>query len=638
MSGLTANYNNYSAIELEKALQSWVEPYPKPIILNHDLNSEPIGRVIAAKMDKEVDGAPYVRLQVAITDPLAAQKISDKRYLTGSVGGRAGKAVCSISGEDLAAESTDGRPKPVKYKRGQVYKGKLAFVDMQDISFKEYSFVNQPADQRSSVRASKSIDGATPITDSDNWTAKSTAFILHMDKEDIVSVEENESILKNMKKKESRPLYLHLKGAFLTALAFQESETANADNSPLLSEKTIDNEENLKMDQTTNNDDILAAVENLSQDLSAINAAPVAEETQVEESVVVEESAPAEESVVVEEAVNTEVASALQNVLDHTVVFYYSAHRAHWNVEGDDFVQYHDLFSNIYEDANGAIDALAENIRKVQAMPTSLTSSIMNASFKDDSTSKDAMVLAADLLSKNDMLNQAILSAFTTANASNEQGIANFLAERDDMHKKWAWQLRASLNMENDMEAKESWNITTNGSEAIAEATEEPTEEVVDSVNPEVAPEAGEQEEPKAELTEEPKAAEQDVNDDKLQVLQEENAKLREALHRTLVERVVDTKISLGVEAVEEREQLINDHVTRSAGSLADSLRDLAKMPVAKKSAQKLNETAIVENDIVFEKEDNVVVEDEEVTTAPKAKVNTVEELFVDAFMGRRKL
>ena len=86
MSGLTANYNNYSAAELEKALQSWVEPYPKPIILNHDLNSEPIGRVMAAKMDKEQDGSPYVRLQVAITDPVAIQKVLDKRYLTGSVG------------------------------------------------------------------------------------------------------------------------------------------------------------------------------------------------------------------------------------------------------------------------------------------------------------------------------------------------------------------------------------------------------------------------------------------------------------------------------------------------------------------------------------------------------------------------
>src|SRR6056300_935557 len=79
--GLTANYNNYSAQELEKALESWVEPYPKPIILNHDLSTEPIGRVIAAKMDKESDGSAFVRLQVAITDPVAAQKVMDKRYL-----------------------------------------------------------------------------------------------------------------------------------------------------------------------------------------------------------------------------------------------------------------------------------------------------------------------------------------------------------------------------------------------------------------------------------------------------------------------------------------------------------------------------------------------------------------------------
>ena len=34
--------------------------------------------------------------------------------------------------------------------------------------------------------------------------------------------------------------------------------------------------------------------------------------------------------------------------------------------------------------------------------------------------------------------------AFASANKANEQGIANFLAERDDMHKKWRWQLTAS--------------------------------------------------------------------------------------------------------------------------------------------------------------------------------------------------
>ena len=582
-------------------------------------------------MDKEADGSPYIRLQIAVTDPQAAQKISDQRYLTGSVGGRAGRAICSISGEDLAAETADGRPKPVKYKRGQVYKGKLAFADMQDISFKEYSFVNQPADQRSSVRSSKIIDGSTPINDSDTWTAKSTAFILHMDKEDITTVEENESIFKNLKKKESRPLYLHLKGSFLTALAFQESETAKADDTSLLSRKMIiDNEENLSMDETIQGEDVLAAVENLSQDLSTIAAS----------SVETEETVELEEAVQVEEADATSLAASLQRVLNDTIVFYFAAHRAHWNVEGEDFTEFHQLFSMIYEDAIGSVDDIAENMRRLQAFPATLTESVMSSSFKDDMTTTDAMELAQGILEKNNMVNASVMAAFTAATTANEQGIANFLAERDDKHKKWAWQLRSSLQEEPMEPANESETIDNTESKEITVTTEEQVEqEVVDSANAEIPAEMEEQEESKVELTDEVKADEQDTNDEvnKLQALQEENAKLKEALHRTLAERVVDTKISLGTESVESREELIIDHTKRSAGSLADSLRDLAKLPVAKKNIQKLNES-IIENDILLEKEDNVILEDEEVETAPQARVDTVEELFVDAFMGRRKL
>lgn len=479
-------------------------------------------------MDKEQDGAPYVRLQVAITDPLAAQKISDKRYLTGSVGGRAGKAVCSISGEDLAAESADGRPKVAKYKRGQVYKGKLSFVDMQDISFKEYSFVNQPADQRSSVRASKSIDGSTVVTDSENWTAKSTAFILHMDKEDITTVEENESILKGMKKKESRPLYLHVKGAFLTALAFQESETAKAGNTPLLSEKNIIDEENVEMDEIVKGDDVLTTVENLSQDLSAIATAPK------EES---EEISSQEESSVNVESKNIDLISVLSDALS-------AAQEA-----GE----------------QSMVDVLSlkiEDLKKAQEQKTLVETPAAEQSPDEEKESEGEKV----------------------------------------------------------------------------ETEEQGKEEVVNSENTESSPEIEAQEEPKSELTDSTDAAEQDDNDNKLQVLQQENAKLREALHRTLAERVVDTKISLGVEPIEERENLIQDHATRSAGSLADSLRDLAKLPVAKKNIQKLNVESVIDSYVVSEQEDNVIVEDEEVSTAPEEKVNTVEELFVDTLMGRRKL
>lgn len=536
MNGLTANYNNYSSVELEKSLQSWVEPYPKPIILNHDLNSEPIGRVIAAKMDKEQDGAPYVRLQIAITDPSAAQKISDKRYLTGSVGGRAGKAVCSISGEDLAAESSDGRPKMPKYKRGQIYKGKLAFVDMQEISFKEYSFVNQPADQRSSVRTSKSIDGSTIVKDADTWAAKSSAFVLHMDKEDITTVEENESILKGMKKKESRPLYLHLKGAFLTAVAFQESETAKADNTSLLSEENIIHEENVKMDETVKSDDVLATVENLSQDLTVL-ATAAKEETPTADAAPAEDVLPKEETPVVEEISNPDLMSALVAALE---------------------------IVKATKDQS-TIDILSSKIEDLK---------------KSTEKAPDAEIF----------------------NAPSEDS-----AKRSD--------------------------------EETAAAEEQSKEELVDSEKAESSPEKVEQEESKTELTGNTQADEQNDNDNKLQVLQTENAKLREALHRTLAERVVDTKISLGLELVEQREQLIKDHAARSAGSLADSLRDLAKLPIAKKNIQKLNVEAVIDNYVVSEKETNVIVEDEEMIVAtPEDKVDPVEELFVDALMGRRKL
>ena len=635
--GLTANYNNYSAIELEKALQSWVEPYPKPIILNHDINSEPIGRVMAARMDKEEDGSSYVRLQIAVTDPVAAQKIADKRYMTGSVGGRAGKAVCSISGDDLAAEGEGGKPNIAKFKRGKVYKGKMAFVDMQDISFKEYSFVNQPADQRSGVRGSKPVDDKAPVADSENWIARSSAFVLHMDDDDIVSINENESMFKNMKKKESRPVYLQIKGAFLSAMAVQESENVNNERASLLSnEDSIESksEENVKMDDAVN-EDILVVAKELSEDLSTIANASAKEEMMAEEAPEVEETQSA-----ILEAEDMSIATALQNVLNNTVVFYYAAHRAHWNIEGEDFQEYHELFSNIYEDAIAAVDPIAESIRKLQSFPATLTESVMNSSFKDDSTITEALGLAQGILEKNTIVNASVLHAFTMATAANEQGIANLLAERDDQHKKWAWQLRSSLKLDAVDAAEEAWR-ETNKSTEVTEAAEEQKEEVVvvDSVKAEISEENKEAEEAKTELTGEEAAPEQDVDGsvNKLQALEEENNKLRSALHRTLVERVVDAKIAIGIENYDAREALIADHIKRTASSLADSLRDLAGMPATSKVKGILpeinseieaakGETGVVTLDGVDEEKEEVV------------ESTPFEQIFVDALMGRRKL
>ena len=542
--GLTANYNNYSAQALEAALQSWVEPYPKPIILNHDLNSEPIGRVMAAKMDKEEDGSSFVRLQVAITDPAAIQKVLDKRYLTGSVGGRAGKAVCSITGEDLAAESSDGKPKLAKFKRGQVYKGKLAFVDMQDISFKEYSFVNQPADSKSGVR--KSSKGDVKVENStDDWVAKSSAFVLSMNEEDIYSVEEHKSILKDLKSKESKPLYLHLKGAFLTAYAVQESENYNYTNDSLLSNENREKdilEEKLNMNDEVKNEDILATVEELSQDLSDVSAANAGEASDSivdKEENSTEEVSSKDEGNASEEDVNLNLISALTSVLKAAT-------------EADD---------------KTLIDVITSKI--------------------EDLKKEQAPVIDA--------------ASETTEEASKE-------------------------------DAK--------GSEEVLDSKEEQVD-TVDSSDATTSEEIEKTEESKTDLTgtvkADEQASEQDVDDTakKLQSLEEENQKLKNALHRTLVERVVDAKIANGLESYETREELIADHSKRTASSLADSLRDLATMPVAKTKHASMPE---INPEIAVENEENVIFSDKQEEEIEETKVNTVEQLFVDAFMGRRKL
>lgn len=258
--GITANFNQYDADELEKAIPSWTTPYPKPIILHHNPETEPMGRVISARMEKEEDGTPFTMLQVAITDPAAIQKIQDKRYLTGSVGGKAEEALCSVCGKDwVAASMATGAP--CKHVRGRMYEGQLASLNMKGIGFKEYSFVNMPADQRSSIRL---------LSTTMESESNAKFFSIDMNHQSVKALEEsgNREILETLKKKEAAPIYLGLKGSFLTALAINTIELEEKVMTEAV--ETVEQEEN-----------VLDVVNQLSQDLSDQVST---EETVVEET------------------------------------------------------------------------------------------------------------------------------------------------------------------------------------------------------------------------------------------------------------------------------------------------------------------------------------------------------------------
>jgi starvation-inducible DNA-binding protein len=136
---------------------------------------------------------------------------------------------------------------------------------------------------------------------------------------------------------------------------------------------------------------------------------------------------------------------SLKVALADAVTMYFVAHGYHWNVEGQDFSQYHALFKKIYRDVYSSIDPLAESIRKMdEYAPFTLSKFTELRTVEAKEVKPEPQAMAKALLKVNDGVLETLVKAFHAANDADEQGIANLLAERIDMHEKWRWQLKAS--------------------------------------------------------------------------------------------------------------------------------------------------------------------------------------------------
>ena len=137
--------------------------------------------------------------------------------------------------------------------------------------------------------------------------------------------------------------------------------------------------------------------------------------------------------------------NSLKTLLSDTVTMYFVAHGFHWNVEGQDFSQYHSLFAEIYEDVYSAIDPIAEDIRKLgEYAPFTLSKFVDLRTVEPKDVRPEPKAMAKELLRINNVLIESVNKAFKDAEKADEQGIMDFLASRDDMHKKWRWMLTAS--------------------------------------------------------------------------------------------------------------------------------------------------------------------------------------------------
>lgn len=142
-----------------------------------------------------------------------------------------------------------------------------------------------------------------------------------------------------------------------------------------------------------------------------------------------------------------ELGAKLAHLLSDVVTLQFLFQGYHWNVLGPDFGEMHNFFGTLYEDVEGSVDPLAENILKVGYPAPYLLSDYTEMScikeFRYDGRNTQELLMSA--LRANQATIDCYNAALKEAEACDEQGLMDFLAGRIDMHNKWRWQMKAYL-------------------------------------------------------------------------------------------------------------------------------------------------------------------------------------------------
>ena len=141
------------------------------------------------------------------------------------------------------------------------------------------------------------------------------------------------------------------------------------------------------------------------------------------------------------------LADQLKILLGTTFVLYTKMHGMHFNVEGPNFPQYHELLNKFYSATYETIDKIGEYIRSLDSYaPGSLARMIELSIIEEQPKIPRADLMLSELLLDHTKILQLIRQVFDLATAQNEQGIANYMAELQDMYSKNNWMLKATLN------------------------------------------------------------------------------------------------------------------------------------------------------------------------------------------------
>lgn len=145
------------------------------------------------------------------------------------------------------------------------------------------------------------------------------------------------------------------------------------------------------------------------------------------------------------------LADNLKVLLASTQSFAIKSQNFHWNIEGSNFPQYHAFYDTLYGDVADTIDKIAEYVRILgHYTPGSLTRYAELSMIQDQTKIPRAQLMFQESLNDCNVMIELVAAMFDEATNERQQGIANYMAELQDLYAKKAWFIRSILKVERE--------------------------------------------------------------------------------------------------------------------------------------------------------------------------------------------
>lgn len=142
------------------------------------------------------------------------------------------------------------------------------------------------------------------------------------------------------------------------------------------------------------------------------------------------------------------VVAILNTVLADEFVLYVKSRRFHWNVEGPDFAELHELFQKQYEQLGKAVDDVAERARALDGVAAGSLDEYLELTRLEEEAGEryDARGMIAALVADHEALIRNLREDLRACSDEHgDEGTMDFLTGLMQAHEKMAWMLRAYL-------------------------------------------------------------------------------------------------------------------------------------------------------------------------------------------------